>query len=85
MHSITALHVIHDHIQRGLNEKQPNKRTVMVALYLSRAFDTVFIGIFMKIIIEGTLPNNKKVAMKLSVREVYISVREANICDIQKY
>ena len=51
MHSTTtALHAIHDHIQRGLNEKRPNKRTVMVALDLSRAFDTVNIGILMKII-----------------------------------
>ena len=57
MHSTTtALHAIHDHIQSGLNEKRPNKRTVMVALHLSRAFDTVNIGILMKIILETTLP-----------------------------
>ena len=51
----TALHAIHDHIQRGLNEKRPNKRTIMVALDLTRAFHTVNIGILMKIILETTL------------------------------
>ena len=41
MHSTTtALHAIHDHIQRGPNEKRSNKRTV-IALDLSRSFDTV--------------------------------------------
>ena len=55
MHSTTtALHVIHDHTQRGLNEKQSNKRTVIVALNLSRAFDTVNIKILMSIILEST-------------------------------
>ena len=47
---------IHDHIQRGLNDKRPNKRKLMVALDLSRAFDTVNIEILMKIILETTLP-----------------------------
>ena len=61
MHSTTtALHAIHDHIQRGLNEKRPNKRTVMVALDLTRAFDVVNIGILMKIILETTLPQTIK-------------------------
>ena len=32
MHSTTtAMHAVHDNIQRGLNEKRSNKRTVMVS------------------------------------------------------
>lgn len=40
----TALHLIHNQIQAGLNQKRPNHRTVMVALDLSKAFDTVSTG-----------------------------------------
>ena len=61
MHStITAIHVIYDHIQRGLNEKRPNKRKVMVALDLSRAFETT------------VLPTIKKMPWKVSVKETDI-------------
>ena len=37
----TALHEISEHITKGLNIKRPVDRTVLVALDLSRAFDTV--------------------------------------------
>ena len=37
----TALHDIVSHIKAGLNREKPVKRTVMVAVDLSRAFDTV--------------------------------------------
>ena len=37
----TALQTINDHINTGLNRKQPVHRTVTVAIDLSRAFDTV--------------------------------------------
>ncbi|XP_058982740.1 probable RNA-directed DNA polymerase from transposon BS isoform X1 [Musca domestica] len=37
----TALHAISTHISRGLNQNRPCDRTVLVALDLSKAFDTV--------------------------------------------
>ena len=39
-----------------MNEKRSNKRTVIVAHDIPRAFDTVNIGILLKIILETTLP-----------------------------
>lgn len=53
----TALHHITDFIQRGLNEKAPNKRSVMVALDLFRAFDTVSHSILLKKMLVSNLPN----------------------------
>lgn len=53
----TALHHITDHIQRGLNEKRPNKRTILVALDLSKAFDTVCHSILLKNILESNISN----------------------------
>uniref|UniRef100_A0A1I8NKY0 Reverse transcriptase domain-containing protein n=1 Tax=Musca domestica TaxID=7370 RepID=A0A1I8NKY0_MUSDO len=42
LHSTTtALHAISTHVSRGLNQNRPCDRTVMVALNLSKAFDTV--------------------------------------------
>ena len=74
----TAFHTIHDHIQRGLNEKRTNMRTVMAVLDLSRAFDTVNIEILKKIILETTLPPTIKIWLGnyLSGRHIY---------DIQKH
>ena len=39
--TVTALQEVTDHISRGLNSKRPANRTVLVAIDLSRAFDTV--------------------------------------------
>ena len=67
----------HDHIQRGLNEKRPNKRTVMVAVDLSRA---VKIGILMKITLETTLPPIIKrwLGNYLLGRQTYVKFRNIN-------
>ena len=37
----TALHDITEHINKGLNQRQPVERTIAVAIDLSKAFDTV--------------------------------------------
>ena len=72
----TPLHAIYDDIQRGLSENRPNKRTVMTALHLSRAFDTV--NIEMKIILDTTLPPtiNKWLGNYLSARQTYVTFRK---------
>ena len=56
------------------------KRTVMVALDLSEAFDTVNIGILMKIILETTLPPKIKrwLGNYLSGRQIYVTFRNIN-------
>ncbi|KAL1447470.1 hypothetical protein WDU94_012425 [Cyamophila willieti] len=64
----TALHHITDYIQRGLNERRPNKRTILVALDLSRAFDTVCHSILLKDILESNLPNDVKRWLSIYLR-----------------
>ena len=84
MHSTTtALHLIHDHIQRGPNEKRPNKITVMVTLDISRAFYTVNIRILMKIILETTLPCQgvRHVTFR-NITSKYRRVRKEEYCHI---
>ena len=39
--TLTALQAISDHVTTGLNESKPRDRTVLVAIDLSKAFDTV--------------------------------------------
>ena len=38
---LTALQAIFDHLTTGLNKSKPHDRTVLVAIDLSKAFDTV--------------------------------------------
>lgn len=64
----TALHHITDFIQNGLNERRPNKRTILVALDLSRAFDTVSHSILLKDILESKLPNDIKRWLSIYLR-----------------
>lgn len=56
----TALHIIITGIQKGLNQRKPNLRTVMIALGLSRAFDTVINSVVLQNILTSTLPSSIK-------------------------
>ena len=61
MHSTTtALHVIHEQISRGLNQKRPCSRTVLAALDLKKAFDTVCISTLLQDIEASDIPYNTK-------------------------
>lgn len=75
----TAVHHITDFIQGGLNEKRPNKRTILVALDLSRAFDTVSHSILLRDILESTLPSDIKrwLANYLRGRQTVVEFRGA--------
>ena len=42
---LTALQAIFDHLTTGLNKSKPHDRTVLVAIDLSKAFDTVSLSI----------------------------------------
>ena len=54
--TITALHAINDQIATGFNQRKPASRTVLVALDLSKAFDTVDIDTLLEILLNSTLP-----------------------------
>lgn len=74
----TALHVITNHILRGLNRRRPNHRTVMVALDLSRAFDTVSHSVLLQDLLTSTLPSTVKrwLASYLRGRQTYVEFRD---------
>jgi hypothetical protein len=73
----TALTTIANTISKGLNKKKPVHRTILVALDLSRAFDTVNHDILLKDIQESTLPNSNKkwLASYLSGRQTIVEFR----------
>ena len=73
----TALQGISDHIIKGLNIKKPVKRTVLVAIDLSKAFDTVDHEILLNDINE--LPLNQRIKRFLFAylrgRQTYVEFR----------
>ena len=56
----TALNVITHNIKEGLNKAKPCHRTLLVALDLTAAFDTVDHGILLRDIYEAPIPNSTK-------------------------
>ena len=75
--TVTALQETADHIQRGLNSKKPAQRTVVVAIDLSKAFDTVSLEILLKDILQLDLcqPLKKFLAAYLRGRHQYTEFR----------
>ena len=73
----TALQQISDHITNGLNMKKPVNRTVLVAIDLSKAFDTVNHEILLNDIME--LPLNDRIKRFLFAylrgRQTYVEFR----------
>ncbi|KAI5731922.1 hypothetical protein M8J77_018439 [Diaphorina citri] len=57
----TALHLVHEQISNGLNQERPCKRTILVALDLTKAFDTISTEILLQDILDSTiLPKIKR-------------------------
>ena len=75
--TVTALQETTDHIERGLNNKKPAQRTVLVAIDLSKAFDTVSLEILLKDILELNLchPLKKFLTAYLRGRYQYTEFR----------
>ncbi len=73
----TALQNINNHITKGLNKKPPVDRTVLVAIDLSRAFDTVNHDILLDDINELNLNDNIKrfLCAYLRGRQTYVVFR----------
>lgn len=73
----TALHKIQEIISRGLNQKKPCSRTILVAIDLSRAFDTVSIDLLLEDLLETTISWNVKrwLYNYLNRRQTYVEFR----------
>ena len=77
--STTALYEIDCHITRGLNKRKPVDRTVLVALDLRAAFDTVNINKLLNIILTSKIPKYTKrwLCSYLRGRQTYVEFRNA--------
>jgi exonuclease III len=73
----TALEAITDHITTGMNQPKPVKRTIAVALDLSKAFDMVNHDLLLRDILESSLPNHVKrwIYSYLRGRQTYVEFR----------
>lgn len=73
----TALQLLQHHIQDGFNVKRPHARTVLVALDMSRAFDTVNLGILLDKLLQSSLPDHIKrwLSNYLNGRQTYVDFR----------
>ena len=74
-----ALYEIDCHITRGLNKCKPLDRTVLVALDLRAAFDTVNINKLLNIILASKIPKYTKRGLRsyLRGRQTYVEFRKA--------
>jgi uncharacterized protein (UPF0147 family) len=72
--TVTALHRIQDQICNGLNQKRPCSRSIMVALDMSKAFDTVSHKHLINNINDTTIPNNIKRWLNAYLRGRYTYV-----------
>ena len=75
----TALYEIHCHITRGLKKRKLVDRTVLVALDLRAAFDTVNINKLLNIILASKIPKYTKrwLCSYLRGRQTYVEFRNA--------
>ena len=75
----TALYEIEFHITRGLNKRKPVDRTVLVALDLRAAFDTVNINKLLNIILASKIPKYTKrwLCSYLRGGQTYVEFRNA--------
>lgn len=76
----TALHQIHEQISNGLNQKRPCSRTVLVALDMKKAFDTVQHSKLLRDVNETSMPYlvKKWLAGYLRGRETFVEFRGKN-------
>ena len=74
-----ALYEIDGHITRGINKRKPVDRTVLVALDLRAAFDTVNINKLLNIILASKIPKYTKrwLCSYLRGRQTYVEFRNA--------
>ena len=77
--TVTALQSISDHITTGLNKAKPVDRTVLVAIDLSKAFDTVNHELLLKDILDLPLNHHLKsfLAGYLRGRQTFVDFRGA--------
>lgn len=73
----TALHHLHHQISTGLNQNPPCKRTILVALDMRSAFDTVSLDILLSDILASNIPWQIKRWLNtyVSGRQTYVEFR----------
>jgi retron-type reverse transcriptase len=71
--TITALHNLNAHIARGFNNKKPPTRTIVVALDMSKAFDTVNTHILINKMTQTNIPHTilKYISNYIKGRKAY--------------
>ena len=76
----TGFNIITNNVQKGLNQKKPCNRTLLVALDLTAAYNTVDHNLLLRDILEAPLPNNTErgVASYLQGRFSYVEYRLIN-------
>ena len=75
-----ALHTINNTVAKGLNQISPPARTITVALYLSKAFDTINIHTFNRKLLHTKIPDAiiKFIANYIKGGKAYITYRNHN-------
>ncbi|KAI5753538.1 hypothetical protein M8J77_001119 [Diaphorina citri] len=75
----TALHVIEDQVTNGFNQRRPCQRTILVALDLSKAFDTVDHVVLLNDILDTniTLRIKRWLFNYIKGRQTYVEFRNA--------
>lgn len=73
----TALQLIQHQIQHGLNARRPHERTVMIALDMSKAFDTVSHSKLIDKLLQSTIPPYivRWITNYLQGRQTYVDFR----------
>ena len=71
--TVTALHNLNSYIAQGFNQKKPPHRTIVVALDMSKAFDTVNTYILINKLMRTTIPNTilKFISNYIKSRKAY--------------
>ena len=75
--TVTALHMLNNTVAKGFNQMAPPARTITVALYMSKAFDTVNIHTLIGKLLQTSTPGTilKFVANYIKGRKAYTSFR----------
>ena len=75
--TVTALHTLNNTVAKGFNQMAPPARTITVALYMSKAFDTINIHTLIRKLLQTNIPGTiiKLIANYIKERKAYTTYR----------